>query len=95
MAQTGPESRLNMRVAPDQKALIEQAASARGLDVTAFVLSAAVREAEMALTERTYFVLDAENYDRFLALLDRPVQEKPEVAALRERVKMGKWIVNE
>ncbi|MDR3440933.1 DUF1778 domain-containing protein [Telmatospirillum sp.] len=92
MAQTsGNESRIAMRVDPDQKALIERGAQARGLSVTDFMLTLALREAEIALTERTFFVLDDETYDHFLVILDRPAQEKPELGRLVEKNKRSKW----
>jgi uncharacterized protein (DUF1778 family) len=92
MAQTsGNEPRIAMRVDPDQKALIERGAQARGLSVTDFMLTLALREAEIALTERTFFVLDDETYDHFLAILDRPAQEKPELRRLVEKNKRSKW----
>ncbi len=92
MAQTsGNEPRIAMRVDPAQKALIERGARARGLSVTDFMLTLALREAEIALTERTFFVLDDETYDHFLAILDRPAQEKPELRRLVEKNKRSRW----
>ena len=45
--------------------------------VTEFVIDAAVVEAERVLADRTQFVLDADQWERFVELLDRPPQEKP------------------
>ena len=92
MAQTqGTEQRIAMRVEPEQKALIERGARARGLSVTDFMLTLALREAEIALTERTLFGLDEETYNHFLAVLERPAQEKPELRRLVENNRGRKW----
>ena len=92
MAQTpASEPRIAMRVSPEQKALIEQGAAARGLSVTDFMLTLAIREAEAAITERTVFQLGEESYQHFMAILERPAREIPEVRRLAERNRGGKW----
>ena len=94
MAQTpGNEPRIAMRVNPEQKALIERGAEARGLSVTDFMLTLALREAEAALAERTLFTLDEETYQRWLAILDRPARSKPELSRLFEKNRRSKWHV--
>lgn len=85
------EPRIAMRVDMRQKALIERGAAARGLSVTDFVLTLALREAETALAERTLFTLDEKTYNHFAAILDRPAQQKPEVKRLLEKNRNGKW----
>ncbi len=69
------EYRIAMRVTPQQKAIIELGAKAKGESVTNFVLSRALQEAETILAERTLFMLDAQGFDQFSAILDRPVQD--------------------
>lgn len=91
MSQPSGEPRISMRVAPDQKTLIERGAKARGLSVTDFMLTLALREAEVALAERSLFILDERAYAHFCAILDRPAQEKPEIRRLIEKNKSGKW----
>jgi uncharacterized protein (DUF1778 family) len=92
MAQTsGNEPRIAMRVNPEQKALIEQGAKVRGLSITDFMLTLALREAEIALTERTLFALNEEDYDHFMAVMDRPAQTKPELRHLIDKNRKTKW----
>lgn len=94
MAHTsGTEPRIAMRVNPDQKTLIEQAAKVRGLSVTDFMLTLALREAEIALAERTLFALNEADYNHFMAIMDRPAQEKPELRRLINKNKSTKWKV--
>jgi len=45
-------------------------------------VDAAVVEAERVLADRREFVLDAEQWERFVEVLDRPPQENPGLAKL-------------
>ncbi len=48
----------------------------------AAVVDAAVVAAERVLADRREFVLDAEQWERFVEVLDRPPQENPGLAKL-------------
>ncbi|MCC6587352.1 MAG: DUF1778 domain-containing protein [Bryobacterales bacterium] len=63
---------LNVRIKPELRALIDQAAFLAGKNRTEFVLDAARRAAEEALLDRTVFAIDRKAYDEFLARLDAP-----------------------
>lgn len=89
------EPRIAMRVDAAQKALIERGAAARGLSVTDFMLTLALREAEIALAERALFTLDDETYGHFLAILDRPAQDKLELRRLAERNRGRRWTMGQ
>jgi uncharacterized protein (DUF1778 family) len=92
MAQvSGGEARITMRVGPEKKALIERAAEARGLSVTDFMLSLALREAETALADRAVFALSEDAYCRFSEILERPARAKLEFQELFERNRKSKW----
>lgn len=69
--------RWDFRVAPETDRLVRQAAEAAERTLTDFVVDAAVVEAERLLADRTQFVLEAEQWDRFVELLDRSPQENP------------------
>lgn len=69
------DTRWNLRVAPDANELVRQAASARHQNLTAFVIEAALGEAERVLADRTSFPLDEARWNEFVALLDRPVRD--------------------
>jgi uncharacterized protein (DUF1778 family) len=73
----GIKERWDFRVAPETDRLVRQAAEAAERTLTDFVVDAAVLEAERLLADRTYFVLQAEQWERFVALLDRSPQENP------------------
>lgn len=89
------ETRITMRVAPNDKALIERAAEARSLSVTDYMISIARADAERTLVERCVFTLDDESFRRFNEILDRPVQDNPRLKAMLERNKCSKWSINE
>jgi uncharacterized protein (DUF1778 family) len=74
--------RIEVRLTPSTKRFIQQAAIATLTDLSEFVLRSSLTEAEIALSQRTRFVLDGEDWDRFVELLDRPVTEIPALRRL-------------
>lgn len=88
---SGRELRIPLRVKPEEKALIEQGARARGLTVTDFLLTNGLREAERALCERTLFTLDDETYNHFMSVLERPARVVPEIHQKIEKNRKSKW----
>jgi uncharacterized protein (DUF1778 family) len=73
---------INLRVSRRQKALIDRAAQALGRNRSDFMLESACREAEAVLLDRRYFVLPAETFKRFTAMLDKPPASNPRLARL-------------
>jgi len=69
---TVKDDRLQIRVDPEAKRLLEQAAASTHLSVSAFVLRAASQEAESVLAERPLIGLSAEAADAFRTALERP-----------------------
>ncbi len=68
---------LNIRVTEDEKTMVEQAASLSHVAMSQFMLQAALRAAEEVLAEQTRFVVPADKWDEFVALLDRPARVLP------------------
>jgi uncharacterized protein (DUF1778 family) len=58
---------LNLRIKPDQRSLIDQAARSLGKNRTDFILDAARRAAEEALLDRTVLTVSPEAYAEFVA----------------------------
>ena len=83
--------RIAFRVDSEQKDLIERGAEARGLTVTDYVKTLAIKDAEQALVERTFFTVSAEAYDQFVAILDRPVQPNPLLGKQVQKSKASRW----
>src|SRR3954462_4283655 len=74
MPTTKPTRRepLNLRIKPEERGLIDRAATLTGKTRTDFVLEAARHAAEEALLDRTVFTVKPEAYAAFLARLDEP-----------------------
>lgn len=71
-AQTTRRDTFNLRIKPEERGLIDRAATITGKTRTNFVLEAARRAAEDALLDRSIFTIDADAYARFVARLDEP-----------------------
>jgi uncharacterized protein (DUF1778 family) len=74
--------RIDLRLTPSSKRIIQEAASAAHTDLSEFVLQSSLTEAAIALSRRTRFVLDSERWDKFVELLDQPVTEIPALRRL-------------
>jgi uncharacterized protein (DUF1778 family) len=69
--------RLEMRVSPEQEALIRHAAELKGTTVTTFVLDTVTAQASSIIEAHRDLVLSNEVFDRFLAELDVLVFRRP------------------
>jgi uncharacterized protein (DUF1778 family) len=74
--------RLEVRVTPEQEALIRQAADLEHETVTSFVLATATERARRVLKTHSTVTLSNEAFDRFYAALDKPAKEIPELVEL-------------
>lgn len=79
------EDRLELRLERERRQLLDMAAEAVGLSTSAFVLEHATLAAQMALADRTVFVLPPDRWDTFVELLDRPEQPVEGLAAFLAR----------
>lgn len=64
--------RMNLRVRPEQKALLARAAALRHTDLTSFVTRAALREAEIVIEEAERVRLSERDSLLVLDLLENP-----------------------
>ena len=69
--------RLQLRVSPRQRMVIQRAAEASHETLTDYVVRHAVAAAKDDLADRRYFALDDAAWTEFQALLDRPAVHKP------------------
>jgi len=67
---------LSMRILPETRQLIDEAAELTGKTVTDFVLDAARNAAQNTLLDRTVIRLNDKAYAAFVALLDAPPKPK-------------------
>lgn len=73
---------LNMRIKPEERGLIDEAARTLGKTRTDFILDAALRMAEDTLLERTLIKVSPEAYAKFLVLLDAPAKSNERLSKL-------------
>lgn len=66
---------LTVRITPDDKSLIEQAATIVNEDVTTFLLAPALVRARNILDTATVTTLTGSSRDLFFALMDKPPSE--------------------
>ena len=89
---TTKEERLQIRVDPADKALLERAAAASHLNVSSFVVQAAASKAEEILAERSSIRLSAEAAVAFTEAMDRPCEVNDRLAAALRRKRKFSWL---
>ncbi len=77
-------SKIEIRTTKPQKKLIEQAAKAEGVNVTAFIFSRVLPEAQRVLGERSFFVLDQSSWTQLGKILDRPANPNAKLKELMQ-----------
>ncbi len=78
-------TRLNVRLRPADDELIRRAAQESGQTVTDFMTASARERAKELLADQKSFRLDAETWEQFVKLLDRPVVPSPQLVELFSR----------
>ena len=63
---------INLRALPEQRDLIDHAASALGKNRSDFMLEAACERAQAVLLDQVFFGLDTQKFEQFTAMLDAP-----------------------
>ncbi|MFT4102283.1 MAG: DUF1778 domain-containing protein [Burkholderiaceae bacterium] len=66
------DAAINLRALPEQRDLIDHAASLLGKNRSDFMLEAACERARAVVLDQVFFRLDADRFARFTALLDAP-----------------------
>lgn len=87
-----PSSRLDFRVSPEHKSLIERAAGVQGQTVSNFAISTLLKAAEETIQKATVRTLSARDSRVFLAMLDADAQPNAalKVAAKRYKARRGR-----
>jgi len=68
---------INLRALPEQRDLIDHAASLLGKNRSDFMLEAACERAQAVMLDQVFFSLNAEKFQQFTALLDAPSTPNP------------------
>ena len=66
------DAAINLRALPEQRDLIDQAASLLGKNRSDFMLEVACERAQAILLDQVFFQLDTEKFLEFTAMLDAP-----------------------
>lgn len=82
MAIATRSEKLDLRLTPEAKRVLNAAARASRRSVSDFVLESALARAEEALPDRRQFGLDAEHWLAFLTALDAPARPLPRLERL-------------
>lgn len=77
--------RLELRIEPERRQLLDEAAAETGMSTSAFVLTHATTAAQQVLADRTSFILPADRWDAFVVQLDREERSMPGLAAFLAR----------
>lgn len=76
---------INLRALPEQRDLIDQAASLLGKSRSDFMLETACQRAREVVLDQVFFSLDAEKFEQFMAMLDAPPEPNPGLERLLAR----------
>lgn len=76
---TSRSERMELRATKREKALLARAAALENMDVTSFVLRAALPEAQHVVDHHERIILDERDTDFILALLENPPPPAPEL----------------
>lgn len=82
MAAVTRSEKLDLRLSPEAKRMLNAAAEASRRSVSEFVLESALARAQETLPDRQHFGLDAERWEAFLAALDAPARKLPRLKRL-------------
>ena len=77
--------RLELRLEPERRRVLDEAAAASGMSTSAFVLTHATTAARQVLADRTAFVLPKGHWDAFVRVLERDGQPMDDLAAFLAR----------
>lgn len=86
------DERLQIRVDPRRKQLLERAADATHQNLSAFVLHAAAQHAEEVLAERSVIQLSPQAAQAFSDALGQPATVNERLAAALDRPRGFRWV---
>lgn len=92
MAMAAKDDRLQIRVAPERKRLLEEAAKSAHLSISAFVLRAAEQRAEEELLDRQIVRLAPKAAEAFAEALLRPADVNKRLAEALSRPDKISWV---
>jgi uncharacterized protein (DUF1778 family) len=80
-------SRLNLRIAQEDRTLFDAVAKAQRESLTQFLVESGRERAERLLADRTTFAVSAEDHKAIMAAIERPADVRPELVELFRRAR--------
>jgi uncharacterized protein (DUF1778 family) len=74
--------KLDIRISPEAKRMLQEAARERQTTISQFVIESALTTAQEVLAERTRIGLDSKHWAAFMEALDAPPQRHPRMERL-------------
>jgi len=71
------DAAINLRALPEQRDLIDHAASLLGKNRSDFMLEAACERAQAVVLDQVFFSLGTDKFKQFIAILDAPPSPNP------------------
>lgn len=71
------DAAINLRALPEQRDLIDYAATLLGKNRSDFMLEAACDKAQAVILDQVFFSLDTDKFRKFNAMLDAPPSHNP------------------
>jgi uncharacterized protein (DUF1778 family) len=87
MLASSKTQRVELRISPSAKEMIQAAAQAQDKTVSEFLLDSGLTSAAETLADRRLFILDESQWQAFQAALDAPPRPRPRLSRL---MKTGK-----
>jgi uncharacterized protein (DUF1778 family) len=75
--ETMRDAAINLRAMPEQRDLIDHAATLLGKNRSDFMLEAACDKARAVVLDQVFFSLDSDKFQQFTAMLDAPPSANP------------------
>lgn len=76
------DAAINLRALPNQRDLIDHAASLLGKNRSDFMLEAACDRAQSVVLDQVFFNLNTDKFQQFTAMLDAPLTPNPGIERL-------------
>ncbi|NDU86484.1 MAG: DUF1778 domain-containing protein [Ferrovum sp.] len=71
------DAAINLRALPEQRDLIDHAATLLGKNRSDFMLEAACDKAQAVVLDQVFFRLNTDKFQQFAAMLDTPLSHNP------------------
>lgn len=79
------QSRIDLRISPEQKELLERAASLKGLSVSSYLLSNSIETATRDIESHEKLVMSDNDRDLFLSLMENPPEPNQALKSAMKR----------